>query len=281
MNETVYVTVESGVYNRYATVIEPTKLCLLDISPYDSSSGGNANGNSGSSSGSSSSSSSSSTSSRSCPSPGTYFFKTYYVVPELMKRSADYESIHYTPDIKITFTDSHGNRLGCATAGAVAVHVRATTQGQRGFLALAIALGVFGLVFAALLVLSRWRQKRLEQMAQRKSSTQPRYQYFRTLPNGQVVPLPANNSTSVETGGGGASTSSLPQQSHLQQQQYTQQQQQQQQQQQYNNIQQQQHFHHHHNNSLRNQQQQQLPPDAFTLPNPSYNETQLPTRPVI
>jgi hypothetical protein len=51
-----------------------------------------------------------------------------------------------------------------------------------------MALLVFGSLFAVLLVLSYRRRRRLQI---REQQQQQRFQYFRTLPNGQVVALPS------------------------------------------------------------------------------------------
>jgi hypothetical protein len=141
-------------------------------------------------------------SSRTCPESGNYVIETYYTVPAIR----DY-GFHYTPDVRLTFSDESGNRLGCATTGTVAMHVTADHKAAQGMLALGISCIAFLLVFALLLFLSHRRRKRLEQITAHKTS---RYRYFRTLPSGQVIPLPS----------GGQSQSSLSQSQNQNEQQH-------------------------------------------------------------
>jgi hypothetical protein len=121
---------------------------------------------------------------------------------------------HYTPDIRFSFTDGAGNRLGCATTGTVAMHVSADNKAAQGMWALGISCIAFIIVFGLLLYLSYRRNNRL------KNLVKSRYRYFRTLPNGQVIPIAGSQQ--------GQQRQSLQQQ----QQQHIQQQQQQQQMQQ-------------------------------------------------
>jgi hypothetical protein len=150
-----------------------------------------------------------------------------FYLPQLVN---DLQDFHFTPDVNLTFTDGSGSRLGCVVTGAPAAHRHADRRGAMGMLALGLALVVFTFVLGSLLVLARRRRKRLESLAERKTQ---RYQYFRTLPNGQVVPIsqaqaaqaqPVYPPRQLPSGG---------------------------------------------------------PSDAYHISNPAYNETQLPTRPVI
>lgn len=187
----------------------------------------------------------------SCPSPGTYSVETYFTVPTI----SDY-SFHYTPDIRLSFYDSSGNRLGCGTTGTVALHRTADDKAVKGIWALGISCIAFCLVFSVLLYLSYRRKKRLEQLqlTERKSNSSNgnnRYQYFRTLPNGQVIPLagrvssashPRRNPPLVRVSSSGSmSVARATGDGH---------------------------------DKRQHQQQRQIS-------NPSYNETQLPTRPII
>lgn len=234
--DSIYTSIELGVYDIFQRVTSKTDLCNT-LSPIASDG-----------------------SSRTCPQSGNYVTETYYTVPSIR----DY-GFHYTPDVRLTFTDETGNRLGCATTGTVAMHVTADHKAAQGMLALGISCIAFLLVFALLLFLSHRRRKRLEQITAHRTS---RYRYFRTLPSGQVIPLPS----------GGQSVQ--PQsQSHSQNQQSLQEQQ----------IQQV------YRNTLplvRVSSSESIGGDSTSttsrgarmhhpINNPAYNETQLPTRPII
>jgi hypothetical protein len=174
--DSIYTSIELGVYDIFQSVTSKTNLCNT-LSPIASDG-----------------------SSRTCPESGNYVMETYYTVPSIR----DY-GFHYTPDVRLTFTDETGNRLGCATTGTVAMHVTADHKAAQGMLALGISCIAFVLVFALLLYLSHRRRKRLEKLTANKTS---RYRYFRTLPSGQVIPLPS----------GGQSVQSQSQEQSLQEQ---------------------------------------------------------------
>jgi hypothetical protein len=175
--EGIYLEIQSGCYDQFKTVLSPTSICDLPL----------VNGT------------------NACPRPGTYTLQTTYNVPRLR----DY-GLHYTPDINLIFWDATGRtRFGCAATGTRAFHHAADRHAREGWIALAISAGFFCLVFASLLWWSYRRKKRLEQLAikissggsvgthsesgTRSTSTlqAPSYHYFRTLPDGQVVPIPA------------------------------------------------------------------------------------------
>jgi hypothetical protein len=162
-----------------------------------------------------------------CPNPGYYTLKTYYTVPSIR----DF-FFHYTPDIRLTFFNPYGRRLGCATTGTVAMHHQADTRAMHGLIALGISVLAFCFVFAALLFLSYRRKKRLEHLTERRRQS---YHYFRTLPTGQVVPLPAGTKTNHQFHTQGPATTGLRDSSS----------------------------------------------NAMNISNPSYNEPQIPTRPII
>lgn len=191
-----------------------------------------------------------------CPQPGFYTLTTSFTVPSLR----DF-FFHYTPDIKLTFYNPYtGQRIGCATTGTVALHRVADRRATRGLVALGVAVVVFCVVFALLLYLSYKRKKRLEhrrEAAHNKVHAATNYRYFRTLPSGQVIPLPA--ATTHHGGGGGgpaaaaaaaATTNGGSSSSN--------------------------HANHHHHHGMSR-------PSVATMniSNPAYNETQIPTRPII
>ena len=157
-SETIMIQIDFGLYNLFSTALSSTDLCQL--------------------------SGLKSTSGSSCPYAGTYKLYTYQTLPQ----TRDY-SFHYTPDVKITLTDENGRLLGCATTGTVAINTTANNRAQQGLIALGISVLAFILIFGALLYLSYRRKKRLEKVAERSKTL--RYHYFRTLPNGQVIPIPA------------------------------------------------------------------------------------------
>ena len=132
-----------------------------------------------------------------CPFPGTYRLITYYKVPAITDTH-----FKYTPDIRFTLWNANNQRIGCVVTGPSALHSAADRKAAHGLVALAIALSIFLLLFAVLLFLSHRRKKRIEALREKRggggsigSGTGSRaYQYFRTLPNGQVIPLPATTS---------------------------------------------------------------------------------------
>jgi hypothetical protein len=202
-NNAIYLQVNAGLYGNIQQVIASTRLCQLQIQAMHGSN-------------------------QKCPQSGDYLLQTSFYLPQLV---GDGQDFHFTPDVNLTFTDGSGSRLGCVVTGAPAAHLHADRRGTMGMLALGLALAVFTFVLGGLLILARRRRKRLESLAERKTQ---RYQYFRTLPNGQVVPISHGQTTAA------------PAQSY---------------------------------------QPRQLPSggpsDAYHISNPAYNETQLPTRPVI
>ena len=129
-----------------------------------------------------------------CPSEGYYDLLTTFTVPSIR----DYY-FHYTPDVKLTFVDGYGHRIGCSSSGAAALNHMADRRATNGTVALGISVVIFLVVFALLLYLSYRRKKRLEQKTEHKKTN---YQYFRTLPSGQVIPLPGSN--------GAAQVASMP-----------------------------------------------------------------------
>ena len=210
-SNSIYVQIESGVYNKYRRVVGPTNLCQMQIQPAE---GYN----------------------QACPRPGDYVLQSQFYIPQTIPDNDDF---HFTPDVNLTFTDGNYNRLGCAVTGTTALHLQAERRHRIGMLALSIGLFVFGVVMGGLLLLAYRRRKRLETLTERKT---PRYQYFRTLPNGQVVPIQGHPTT----------TPPPPPPQHM---------------------------------LPPTQAPYNMPPgaaqEAFHISNPAYNETQLPTRPVI
>jgi hypothetical protein len=160
-SSTVYIQMAVGLYNTFKTIVSPTNLCQLPIS-----------------------STSSSVSSSSCPQVGEYLLKTAFYLSTLLDDAN--KDLHFTPDLNITFTDTEYNRIGCARTGIAAMHRHAKQRRIIGMWSLGVALVIFAAVFGGLLVLAHRRRKRLEKLSEKKV---PKYQYFRTLPNGQVIPI--------------------------------------------------------------------------------------------
>jgi len=211
----IYVQIEAGLYQNYKKVIAPSRLCQMQIQA--------ANGYG-----------------QKCPYPGEYLFESYFYLPQMLQ---DNSELHFTPDINVTFTDGDSNRLGCVVSGTAALHRQAGRRHNLGMMALGVGLLVFGIVFGGLLILAYRRRKRLERLTERKV---PRYQYFRTLPNGQVVPLQPGQAP-------------VPPPSHP-------------------------HATHpppHGPYHMPPGMSPGTPEEAYQISNPAYNETQLPTRPVI
>lgn len=167
------VEIETGSFNSYQTVIESTSLCMLPVT-------------------------STADTYIECPKPGEYLLETSFTMPN----TSDYD-FHYQPDLRLTFTNENGVRLGCATTGAVAVHIRNKNHATQGLVALGICVVGFILIFGLLIYLSYRRKKRLEKIAEKRTQG---YQYFRTLPSGQVVnlsthkPILINRSAGSEEG---------------------------------------------------------------------------------
>jgi len=120
-----------------------------------------------------------------CPFPGLYQLDAYYRVPPI----SDY-NFKYTPDIRLQFLNQDGQRIGCVVTGPTAIHKAADIKAMHGLVALTIAVGVFLFLFAILLLLSHRRKRRIEAVREKRGAARhaANNQYFRTLPNGQVVP---------------------------------------------------------------------------------------------
>ena len=159
----VGLQVESGLYDSFRTVLNVSSLCY-DLNVYPTYQDN-----------------------LQCPMAGQYTLKTSYRVPTIR----DY-TFQYTPDVKLTFFNQQGRRVGCATTGTAALHRVADRQATRGLVALGISVVAFCVIFALLLYLSYRRKKRLEFRHQKKAAEKMSYHYFKTLPSGQVVPLPGN-----------------------------------------------------------------------------------------
>ena len=107
------------------------------------------------------------------------------------------------------------------------MHRRNDIKARNGLLALGLSIITFCFVFGLLLLLSYKRKKRLEELREKK---QLNYHYFKTLPNGQIVPMPGASKLATVREGPPLTS---------------------------------------------------LEADAMNISNPAYNETQIPTRPII
>ena len=185
-----------------------------------------------------------------CPNSGDYVLKTYYTLPAIR----DYY-FHYTPDARLTFFDGDaGTILACVAVGTGAVHKRQQSAANQGLVALGICTAIFCVIFGVLLYLSYRRKKRVEQLLRDNKQSASHYN-MRTLPNNGQLNLPVQERTV------------LPE-----------------------------HFDSgndrirddHGDNNYGNQMGLQLSSpcsvssdDILDIRNPMYNETQMPTRPVI
>lgn len=166
-NQTLGLQIESGVYDSFQTVGVFSSICQNENLTLTSSYG----------------------SEEGCPSTGYYQIYTTFQMPSIGD-----SSLHYTPDIKLSFVNSDGERIGCATTGTIAEHQYQDRRATKGLIALGLGLFVFLIVFGLLLHLSHRRKKRLETVFENRRQS---YQYFRTLPNGQVVPMPGAKAVAV------------------------------------------------------------------------------------
>lgn len=129
---------------------------------------------------------------------GRYHLLTNYTVPKVRDNN-----FHYTPDLRLTFTDARNRTVGCTVTGPYSIMLANDVRSEHGWIALGIACSVFVSIFATLLLFSYSRnEERLKQTMnkdrkqrapcaqRRRNSMDDRYQYFQTLPDGQVVPLP-------------------------------------------------------------------------------------------
>jgi hypothetical protein len=242
--EAVLISVSSGLYDRYNAVVSSADVCSL---------------------GTVTSLANATNSTATCPQPGYYQLQTYYTVPQ----TRDYTFL-FTPDVQFFFDDDQGRRLGCVTTGTMALHQRADSKAQQGLVALGVSIVVFLLLFGVLLYFSYRRKKRIQHLAEQK--TLQRYQYFRTLPNGQVVPMQGGLCAGPSSGP--SASVSLPPPTPLST------------------------FHSHPNATLcRGNPLTPVPSsdvsahgissrtalalEALNISNPSYNEPQIPTRPLL
>lgn len=228
----LYLEVEFGLYDHFQSV-DVASLCQMDgvESVNENNNGRNKNDDDNGG-----------YSYNVCPSPGLYKLTTYYTVPSI----SDY-NFHYTPDVRLTFTNARNAMVGCVTTGPVALHHTAAVKAVQGWIALGVAVLLFVLIFSILLVLSHRRKKLLERLRNHKRNPVSNYQYFRTLPNGQVVALP-----------GGAQQPQPHPQPFMQSEEPDSEEE-----------------------DDDEDDQQDCSNNALNISNPAYNETQIPTRPII
>jgi hypothetical protein len=242
-NVVLYLHVELGLYDNFYTVQQPTPLCQLNVVQVtmlnDASSDADPT---------------------ECPHAGVYQWTAYYTVPAF---SSD-ASLHYTPDARLVFATSTGQRVGCVVTGPIALRTMADRHAVAGLVALGTAIAVFLGLFAALLVLTHRRKERVRLLAQQQqygggtsnTSSSSRAQYFRTLANGQVVPVVS----SAQHGWHPPvlPPRRLPTRPPLRQQ-----------------------LPEDRNDSVDDDDDDDSSADALNISNPAYNETQLPSRPII
>ncbi|KAL7566767.1 hypothetical protein ACA910_019364 [Epithemia clementina (nom. ined.)] len=246
-NELIYVSMESGFYNHYTTIFTKKLLCQMNIST-ETTGSGSVCPTPGKyymqifydvPSYLASSSSSSTTS---------YDNYNYNYNNNNNNKNNDHDNdnynkdnnnddyvrakedatMHYTPDLRFIFTNAQGTIVGCASTGAAAWNHERANKSYDGMIALTIAVSAFLILFAFLLCMNHQRRKRLERLMERRHKAANRmYQYFKTLPNGQVVPTMPNFYHHHPTPAVGSGNSAELLQQQQQQQQLQQQQQQQ------------------------------------------------------
>lgn len=255
----IFVQIELGVYDQFTVVQSPTSLCQLNVvqmsSIHDSST-------------SESTSDADYTDPRECPHAGMYQWTAVYTVPSFPD-----PTLHYTPDVRLTFLNEFGQRVGCVVCGPLALRAASDARAVHGLVALGISLTVFIGVFSILLYLSHRRKQGLERVRahgggsggaphpfkkNNSTSTSMQYQYFRTLPNGQVVPVVGHPPRPRQQQSSQPPTSKFQKQQQLPRLA------------QMNKI-----------NSEDEEDGDDDSDDARNISNPAYNETQLPSRPII
>jgi len=255
-SSTIYVTIDSGIYDDHFTMVISNNFCQMGIS------GDNA---------------------YQCPAPGSYEINAYFAVPYIR----DY-NFHYTPDIRIAFYDGDDlqyydtntiesyREIGCATSGTSAMRSHGDDKAKAGLIALGISVVAFIIVFGVLLHLTRRRRGSLKQTElvdeQKSGAGQPgthysihaqphqlppsmATRYMPTSPSGQVqVHFPPRSMSHRSRQGGmprletvpsGASSSEDPNAGNLV------------------------------------EDSGDDAEDALNISNPSYNVPQVPTRPII
>ena len=231
-SDDVYIMIELGIYDKFAMVLEVTPLCALSIHRLEQRDENYYTYNA------TTTDSYNNSTESACPltPDSTYNVKTSVVVPSSLLEDG---SLQYTPDVKITFTagSNADNQvvLGCATTGTLAMSQHAHSKAVHGLWALIISTLLFMMAFASLLLWSHARKKRLQkrhlQRAARRRNknhhhpqcfnysnnaddaaaaaaaadgmVQHQYRYFRSLPNGEIVPLPSATATRTRPFGGG------------------------------------------------------------------------------
>jgi hypothetical protein len=249
----LYAQVELGLYDHFTVVQQPTSLCLLNVMQLSMAADSTTD-----------------TDPSQCPHAGVYEWTAVYAVPVF----AD-STFHYTPDVRLTFLDHDGQRVGCIVTGPIALRAAADAKAVAGLIALGISVTVFMGIFAALLFLSHRRRQGLERLrlagGNATGAAHPtgamQYQYFRTLPNGQVVPVVGHprpsltsmpqlhsrvsaSSTATTTRDGPVARPSRPMRSSAVQ-------------------------------APDDSDDDDDSENALNISNPAYNETQLPSRPII
>lgn len=172
----LYLQVELGLYDRFATVQQTTALCQLNVVQLSHFKDESEDGDDPTE----------------CPHPGLYQWTAYYTVPSSIIADSN---LHYTPDVRLTFSNDQGQRVGCVVTGPIALRGQADAKAVAGLVALGVSLAVFIGIFAVLLYLSHHRKILLERtrtsnnVQQQVPAAAMQYRYFRTLPNGRVEPV--------------------------------------------------------------------------------------------
>jgi hypothetical protein len=118
-----------------------------------------------------------------CPHPGSYDLRTYHAVPSIR----DY-ALHYTPDIRMTFTNEYSKIIGCVVSGPSALRLSSERRAIRGILVLGCALVVFLGIFGTLLFLAHRRKQRLQLLREKRNyhASGLNYPYLRAAADGHV-----------------------------------------------------------------------------------------------
>ena len=224
--ESIYLEVETGVYDRFQSVVYGS-LCQMNVVQSSSDISVNAVDDYWADT-------------SECPHPGSYLLTTYYTVPTLR----DY-NFHYTPDVRLTFTNPQGRRIGCVLSGPSAIHRYNEQRSIHGLAALGLSLLAFLCIFGSLLHLSHMRKKRLEYIREKRNLQRngSHYQYYRTMPDGRVARTDNGQTDSNQR---------VPEPRQLR------------------------------NATLHSEvDDDEDSDDALNISNPEYNETHVPTRPII
>lgn len=182
-NDSVMISVDSGVYGILSSAIEATDFCplatLSTSTANDDDTTNDDNNNYAS-----------------CPSSGFYSVKTSFIVDSF---EVD-KSFQYIPDLRLRlYNTTSMSVIGCAQTGTMATYHSGKTHATMGLVALGISMLVLGTCFGTMLYLTYRRKKRLEQ-EMKENRMKHDTPYVRTTSRGRVVvPMSASSSRSRDS----------------------------------------------------------------------------------